>query len=69
MYNGAHVLSIAEYFHNKRKKVYSTSRSHTLALLLELVVHSRAVLLTTYFAKNIYSISFISRAKFFSTDT
>lgn len=42
MYNGAHVQSIAEYFHNKKRSTSTDySRSHTLALVLELVVHSR----------------------------
>jgi len=42
MYNGAHVQSIAEYFHNKKRSTSTDySRSHTLALFLDLIVHSR----------------------------
>lgn len=54
MYNGAHVQSIAEYFYNKKNSTSTDySRSHTLALFLELIVHPRGSTFDTI-AKNIY---------------
>lgn len=45
MYNGAHVQSIAEYFHNKKNSTSTDySRSHTLALFLELISYTHAIL-------------------------
>jgi len=55
MYNGAHVQSIAEYFYNKKRSTSTDySRFHTLALFLDLIVHSRGSTIIIIIMPKIY---------------